>query len=861
MLLGTDNNYNKGDSMNYRDRLIHCMGLLLLVYTGSSMAFFHQDKACDQRGPGKVVDEANCVGRTAESFPAADEDYFRDMDYGFSKNPDAVAQALAPYAPGIKPEDAVKAVVIGRNNWIVWTAGNDRFWNKIGYESRGNLDFLKTLSSHPSLKFSRSNRWHYLGLVNEPCFEKAKGPNKERYGLWLDMRKKDCPADPFENETKYPGVKIGARGKNIPVGSFYGYATGIVGVRLFPNPDFDEEAEKRWDPERYYTDPKYYNDKKLVRPYRVGMSCGFCHVGPNPAYPPKDPENPKWENLNSNPGAQYFWIDRIFTWAADPSDYPYQLFHTSRPGALDTSLVSSDYINNPRTMNAVYNLGARLAVAKKFGQEKLSGPERDNKQLNDYVGDSSPLSVYFRAPDTVWTPRVLKDGSDSVGALGALNRVFINIGLFSEEWLQHFNPLVGGKKITPIPIKDGRKNSVYWQANEAQTPNLALFFLASAKPDYLKNAPNGERYLTADQSTLDKGKQVFAETCARCHSSKLPAKSVEFFPDGCVGPDYLNCWSNYWKWTKTDKFKSEMVKIVKRPDFLENNFLSTELRIPVTLLETNACSPLATNAIKGNIWDNFSSSSYKSLPSVGKYTVHHPLTGEAREIEMPADGRGYTRPASLISLWSTAPFLLNNSVGQFYPSPSVEARLRSFNDSITKMLWPEKRKGNLQYKTASGKMLPGWVDRTTATSYLRIPSGYVPPLLEKLVDVISDGNLSGERGIELGPIPKGTPVNLLSGIDLDRREGFLDRIKHKADLVKLLLKIKKDLKALPKDATDEQAAKVFADLVEPLIKANKCQDYIVNRGHYFGTDYFQEKDEAGLSDENKKALIAFLKTL
>ena len=42
---------------------------------------------------------------------------------------------------------------------------------------------------------------------------------------------------------------------------------------------------------------------------------------------------------------------------------------------------------------------------------------------------------------------------------------------------------------------------------------------------------------------------------------------------------------------------------------------------------------------------------------------------------MPAGGRGYTRPASLVSLWSTAPFLLNNSVGQFDPSPSVEARM------------------------------------------------------------------------------------------------------------------------------------------------------------------------------------------
>lgn len=838
--------------------------LLLLMGVGSngmSMGLFNKNQACDQRGAGKVLDEAKCVGRTVKSFPAADEDYFRDMDYGITRDPQAVADALAPYVPGIAPDDAVKAAVIGRNNWIVWTAGNDRLWNRLGYESRGNLDLLKTLSSHPSLKFSRKNRWRYLGLVNEPCFAQATGPNKERYGLWLDVRKKACPKDPFENEEKYPGVKIGARGKNIPVGSFYGYATGIVGLRLFPNPDFDEEAEKRWDPERYYTDPDYYNNKNLIRPYRVGMSCGFCHVGPNPANPPKDPENPEWANLNSNPGAQYFWIDRIFTWTADPSDFPYQLFHTSRPGALDTSLVSTDYINNPRTMNAVYNLGARLAIAKKLGRETLSGGGHDNKQLNEYVGEGSPLSAFYKAPDTVWTPRVLKDGADSVGALGALNRVFVNIGLFSEEWLLHFNPLIGGKEITPIPIKTSRKNSVYWQVNESQTPNLALFFLASAKPDHLRNAPGGEHYLTEEAATVGKGKEVFAERCARCHSSKLPEKTFSFFPGGCVGKDYLNCWNGYWQWTKTDEFKKAMKSIVEQDDFLEDNFLSTELRIPVTLLETQACSPLATNAIRDNIWDNFSSESYKNLPSVGKYTVHNPMTGEPWEYDMPAGGVGYTRPASLISLWSTAPFLLNNSVGAFNPSPSVEARMQSFNDSITKMLWPEKRKGNIQYRTASGKMLPGWVDRTTATSYLRIPSGYVPKLLEKLVDAISDGSLVGERGIELGPIPKGTPVNLLSGIDLDRRGDLIDRFKHKEKLLKLLIKIKKDLKALPKDATDEQAAKVFADLVDPLIEAAKCPDYIVNRGHYFGTDYLRDQDEPGLSDEDKLALIAFLKTL
>jgi len=191
------------------------------------------------RGSGQVLDEAMCVGRDAGSFPAADEDYFRDMDYGATKNPPQVAAALAPYVPNISPDQAVSAAVKGRNNWIVWSGGNDRLWDVLSVQSAGILDFLKTVSNHPSLKYSRDSRWRYLGLVNEPCFDKGNGPRKDRYGLWLDVRSEACPPDPFENETKYPGARIGARGKNVPVCSYYGYATGVVGLRLFPNPDFD----------------------------------------------------------------------------------------------------------------------------------------------------------------------------------------------------------------------------------------------------------------------------------------------------------------------------------------------------------------------------------------------------------------------------------------------------------------------------------------------------------------------------------------------------------------------------------------------------------------------------------------------
>ncbi|WP_437989843.1 hypothetical protein [Sorangium sp. So ce145] len=790
---------------------------------------------CKKPRPGHVLDEARSVRRTPASFSAADEDYFHDMDGGIALTGEEIK---------------------GRNTWNVWSAGNDRFWDEISMLSKGNLDFLKTVSSHPKLKFSRDNRWSYLGLVNEPCFERATGPDPERFGLWLDKRRADCPPDPFENEEKYPGVVIGARGKTVPVGSFYGYATGIVGMRLFPNPKFDEAAAAKWDPVRYYEDPSYYYSKDLVKPYRIGMACAFCHVGPSPTNPPVDPENPSWENLSSTVGAQYFWWDRIFTWDADPTSFPYQVFHASRPGSLDTSLVSTDYITNPRTMNAIYGLGSRLRHAKRWGMETLGGGELNNKQFNDFF-KGGPLTQFFKAPSTAWAPRVLKDGADSVGALGSLNRVYLNIGEFSEEWLLHFNALVGGKPTSPIEIAVARKNSTYWEATENQTPDTALFFLKSSTPHKLKDAPGGAGYLTADTAKLTRGKEVFAERCARCHSSKVPAKVPGLDPDGCAGPGYLTCFERYWEWTKTDEFKREMREIVLKEDFLEDNFMSNDLRIPVTLLETNACSPLATNALAGDIWEDFSSHSYKSLPPVGTITVHDPITGEPHPYKMPGGGRGYTRVPSLISVWSTAPFLLNNTVGKFNPSPSVEARMQSFEDAIEKMLWPERREKD----PVLGGKVPGIIDRTTDRSYLRVPAGFLPdhlrPLLSPLQRIAPW--LVGDAGIEIGPIPKGTPVNLLANLALKSRSPDLaERLAHDKKLLAVLLRIKHDLDSLPRGASDEEARKVFADLAAPLLELSQCPDFVVNRGHYFGTSYFAQ--EPGLSDDDKRALIEFLKT-
>ena len=179
---------------------------------------------------------------------------------------------------------------------------------------------------------------------------------------------------------------MGARGSDgLPVGSYYGEPTGIVGLRLFTNPAFDAEARRKWDPERFYNDPEYYQQQGS------GPSVSRRHVMRLLSYRPEPDQTAggsrksEWENLNGTVGAQYFWFDRVFVWNADKSNFIFQLLHTYKPGTLDTSLVSSDSIVNPRTMNAIYAVTPRLMQALPVGRELLKGGQLDNKQFNDFM--------------------------------------------------------------------------------------------------------------------------------------------------------------------------------------------------------------------------------------------------------------------------------------------------------------------------------------------------------------------------------------------------------------------------------------------------------------------------------------------
>ena len=222
---------------------------------------------------------------------------------------------------------------------------------------------------------------------------------------------------------------------------------------------------------------------------------------------------------------------------------------------------------------------------------------------------------------------------------------------------------------------------------------------------------------------LNRGKQVFAESCASCHSSKQPPPDID--PQSGDGKAWFRA-------------------AVMRPDFLENNFLSNERRYPLTKIQTNSARALGTNAMAGHIWDNFSSQTYKELSPARRGRILQPVRSKRSQSsfsrKIKHTGPGYYRVPSLVSLWSSAPFLHNNALGKFTGDPSVAGRMEAFNDAAEKLLWPEKRLGKASI----------W--RTQNECYLHLRKEFVPKPLQALAD--NDGY------IKLGPIPKGTPINL-----------------------------------------------------------------------------------------------------
>jgi len=683
-------------------------------------------------------DEAKLANKTPADFPQITADIFKPMDGGIELTPEEI---------------------MGRNAWNLWSAGNDFFWNRVSQDSFGLLDLLKMLDNRT---YPRGERFKTLGLVNEPGFRAATQPDPD-FGLMLDEQVTPEPAGIDEK--------------------VYGKPSGVLGFRLFPNPEFNDEARKKWDGNRYATDPTYYNDNKLVRPYRVGVACGACHIAPHPTHPPADPENPAWENLASAIGNQYIREGKVFGPNVTKGGLFYEMLLAQPPGTSDTSRIATDHINNPNAINPIFLLGERERITT---EEKLAGGTLA------LPGTKEEMQV----------AHILKDGADSIGVRGATIRVFVNIGMFSEYWLTRHNRLLGLVPQKPFEIPYARANSVFWLATEERLDNIAAFF-RKLKPFHLADAPGGADLISHDETVMARGKTVFAESCASCHSSKQPPGSM----------DPQSADAKAW-------FREEVMK----PDFLENNFLSNEKRYPLSLIKTNAARALGTNAKAGHVWDNFSSQTYKELSPVDELQFYNPWDENTPIKFRPKDrdvGPGYYRTPSLVSLWSSAPFFHNNMLGTFNGNPSVEGRLQAFNDAAEKLLWPEKRLGKDSI----------W--RTQEDCGLHIRKEFVPEPLR----VLAEAN----GYINLDFIPKGTPINLIANLQPTPLEAPLLLAKAKATFLKI------HAENLSGDAARQELRKLVPDL----LKVNNAPDFIEDGGHYFGTD---------LPDSDKRALIEFLKT-
>jgi hypothetical protein len=604
-------------------------------------------------------------------------------------------------------------------------------------------------------------------------------------------------------------------------------------------------------------------------------------------------------------GAQYFRPREIVGALLSSDNFVYHVLESQLPGTIDTSLVASDNINNANTMNAIFELPGRLRRAGAF----LASGEREAYEnslgiTGTKLGENRPeqqSSVSIQLPSVLPdnpdptqnprpVPRVLLDGADSIGAYGALARVYLNIGTYSERWIQLHNPLIGFVPQKPFKISDCEKNSVYWQVNKIRTPYLARFFLKSTPAMRLKDAPGGTEFLKKDDQgrpagvpwdpALKEGRRVFAQNCIACHSSKQPdffeeVKDTDLL-DLLHKPDHpFN--ARYREWA---------LVAVEKPEFWQENYLSTDRRVPVSLIGTNAGRALATNGIADHMWEDFSSDTYKQLPPVGQIQIFNPYKPQSGDatfndaFEAPGGGRGYYRPASLVSVWATAPFLHNNSVGIFNNDPSVKGRMEAFNDGISKLLVQARRDENdtrsweVLVAEAAKKRYLGYQDeslhwkapdqdgataarlakdhgliwRTTEETSIEIPASQLGELASRLTGLHLafpvPSLLKGD--LKIGSIPAGTPVDLIANLDPDKMDKVLKALA-------LAIFTTKELKKLDLDDSEDQkkAHELRNNLGQALLDASKCPDLVMDRGHYTA---------AALTPKEQQDLIDLLKT-
>jgi hypothetical protein len=423
---------------------------------------------------------------------------------------------------------------------------------------------------------------------------------------------------------------------------------------------------------------------------------------------------------------------------------------------------------------------------------------------------------------------VLSDGADSMGLLMASARVYVNEGMMWQTWVKTM-------ALNPFDLKESvarnfatkefdligevRKDpNSPWMQTEKRMPNMATFLgtydsypLKDAQdaPRDGKTPKSGRDYLTTDPAVLRRGKIAFADNCAQCHSGKRPA----------------NLSGN------AEQQKEAWRQLVLRDDFLTDNYMSDDQRYPVSELGTNSARALGTNAVGGHMWGQMSSLGYKQMKeeqvALHDYDkdfkpvdLYNPLTGKYEHKFTGA--KSFYRTPTLVSIWATAPYLHNNSVGEYNGDPSIAGRMAAYEDGMSKLLWPERRQGL------------GSIKVTTEDS--RLPDLF--PLLKTLDPELAEFDFDPD----LLRLPKGTPIGLITNV-------------HPKDVKSVLLAyVDGVLDGRPKAEFSQlrviNHAKGQAAILKRLLEVSTCPDFIEDKGHYYGHD---------MSDEDKRALIEYVK--
>ena len=789
-------------------------------------------------------------------------------------SPNAVAQSSlsAGYAAGdakLTPQERA-----GKEIWFFATAFNDRFFT-YSYPQRlgASIDWFKILGAP-----YRNDLFQAWGAIPDPdcCVPGAKDCKAksvdETYGFLY------CPGDDVllksvgREEYRDPGCDFQDSPFNMstPHGPNdqrqdkcdlrFGTSTGALGLRKFPNPRFNPEAWRKlngslasWEGYRQAISPKPGTpdsrtnrlfDATIEPPFRIGMACGACHIAYDPNNPPADMNNPKWENIDGLVGNQYSRVSQMLGSGLQQHRLEWQLIAVSRPGVVDTSALPMDTVMNPGTMNSIINLAKRPLhehVVLKWRKASSCAPGAD--EANCWCETGKPGKCWERSEKREFVQNILKGGEDSIGALEAIQRVYFNIGSCAEQcWMNHVpdlrvaDPAQRNYGQTPFDIGQCRRDCASFRAIEDRLDDVAAFFFAARPTDLWKarrlSSPKDlEVQLERDfgAGAVTTGRRVFAGTCAGCHSSQSgPFENVDFH---AVDP--------------------------KDPT-LRMDFLSNEKPLPATRVGTYRGRSMHSNHMPTRVWDQYAALDLRER-------APDPAAPEL----FKGSGRGYYRPPSLLSAWAHAPFMHNNSIGpeicgkpsraelDLYVSPYVDAQGRALSNAPACWAFDPSVEGRFKLFVASLEDLL-WPDRRVLKRWLTDR--------EIIIDVAPEVKIGDlETGLSL-KIPKGFPVPMLNSLrykdmlqDMVLAKRRPDQLRAKYATLRTPAQINELDAGLKQLWTVMLRQTARAELDITKVQSSFIQrwysnvlDHNDNAGHRFGER---------LSDQEKRALIAFLATL